>query len=217
MKNGHKRILVTLLMLMLLTGCGKEAAPAPVEEAPAAAPTLVTIEADGREYTFEDADGKDLPQLLEQAGITLGAHDLLLVAPDQVFPGELRLQLRRTYNVTVIVAAENFADSIRHAAVLTEGTVADAIAAVGLELGDNSFVSHELDAPLTDGMEIIISGDKLLLQADPLDPADPEGTEPADPSAKTIVSIEVYEDCDGSGHGIKIITYSDGTQEEVPF
>ena len=34
---------------------------------------------------------------------------------------------------------------------------------------------------------------------------------------KTIVSVKVYEDCDGSGHGVKVITYSDGTQKEVPF
>ncbi len=36
-------------------------------------------------------------------------------------------------------------------------------------------------------------------------------------SGRTVVSVEVYEDCDGSGHGVKVITYSDGTQEEVPF
>lgn len=34
---------------------------------------------------------------------------------------------------------------------------------------------------------------------------------------KEIVSVQIYEDCDGSGHGVKVITYSDGTQEEVPF
>lgn len=34
---------------------------------------------------------------------------------------------------------------------------------------------------------------------------------------KTVVSVEYYDDCDGSGHGIKVITYSDGTMEEVPY
>ena len=49
-------------------------------------------------------------------------------------------------------------------------------------------------------------------------PTEPEPTEPkpTEPE-KTIVSVEVYEDCDGSGHGVKVITYSDGTQEEVYF
>lgn len=34
---------------------------------------------------------------------------------------------------------------------------------------------------------------------------------------KTIVSTEYYDDCDGSGHGIKVITYSDGSMEEIPY
>ena len=34
---------------------------------------------------------------------------------------------------------------------------------------------------------------------------------------KTVVKTEYYEDCDGSGHGVKIITYSDGTQKEIPY
>ncbi len=46
----------------------------------------------------------------------------------------------------------------------------------------------------------------------------PATTKPAPTtSGRTIVNIEIYEDCDGSGHGVKVITYSDGTQEEVPF
>ena len=36
-------------------------------------------------------------------------------------------------------------------------------------------------------------------------------------SQKTVVSVQKYDDCDGSGHGVKIITYSDGTQEEEYF
>lgn len=47
----------------------------------------------------------------------------------------------------------------------------------------------------------------------------PPATEPPAPPAteRYVVSVEVYEDCDGSGHGVKVITYSDGTQEEVYF
>ena len=45
---------------------------------------------------------------------------------------------------------------------------------------------------------------------------EPKPTEPTEPE-RTIVSVEIYEDCDGSGHGVKVITYSDGTQEEVYF
>lgn len=49
-------------------------------------------------------------------------------------------------------------------------------------------------------------------------PTEPKPTEPKPTTpAKTIVSEETYLDCDGSGHGVKVITYSDGSQEEVPF
>ena len=47
-------------------------------------------------------------------------------------------------------------------------------------------------------------------------PTPTKPTEPTKPQ-KEIASIQIYEDCDGSGHGVKVITYTDGTQEEVPF
>lgn len=34
---------------------------------------------------------------------------------------------------------------------------------------------------------------------------------------KEIVDIRYYDDCDGSGHGVKVITYSDGSTEEVEY
>ncbi len=34
---------------------------------------------------------------------------------------------------------------------------------------------------------------------------------------RTIVNKEDYPDCDGSGHGVIVYTYSDGTQEEVTY
>ena len=50
----------------------------------------------------------------------------------------------------------------------------------------------------------------------------PAATQPSEPETTTaparyVVSEEYYDDCDGSGHGVKIITYSDGTQEEIPY
>ena len=47
-------------------------------------------------------------------------------------------------------------------------------------------------------------------------PTTPPASAPTEP-ARTIVNVEYYYDCDGSGHGVKVITYSDGTQEEVEF
>jgi len=240
MKNVFPKIIMTILALIMMLGmftaCNSDPVSAPAIENDidaaadtAAASTVVTIKADGKRITFEDATGKSVQQLLDQAGITLNAGDTLSVVPGQIFPGDLTLQVLRQHAVTVVVAAKDSEQNIRHTAVLMEGTVADAIAAVGVELAENHSVNFELNKALADGMEIIISGEPLPEEPTVATPTDPSpdptvSTESSDPttpnsnsSGKTIVSIEVYEDCDGSGHGIKVITYSDGTQEEVMF
>lgn len=215
------------MMLIMLTACGSEKTGAPAVEETADAPlyaatepVVIVLEADGQRFTFENAAGTEIQELLKQAGITLEEGDTLSFAPDQAFPGSITLHVLRQHTVTVWVVAES---NFRHSAVLMEGTVADAIAAVGVELAENQTVNFALNTPLEDGMEIIVSGASLQQEPEPEPPTEPEVTEPepeaptVDHSGKTIVSIDVYEDCDGSGHGIKIITYSDGTQEEVLF
>ncbi len=49
------------------------------------------------------------------------------------------------------------------------------------------------------------------------DDDDDDDDDDSSSGGRTVVSVQVYEDCDGSGHGVKVITYSDGTQEEVYF
>lgn len=227
---------VLSLLLTMLTACGGSGGGtgdgvAPTEETTqgtAGAPIVISFAVDGGCVTFEDASGKSTQQLLEQAGITLNDGDMLSVVPEQSFPGNLAFQVIRQHTVSVLVIEEDPAQSVRHTAVLMEGTVADAIAAVGVELTEESSINYTLNTPLADGMEILIRGNSLTevpivpVPTEPVDPTDPsDPTEPTDPGTeqpgKTIVSIEIYEDCDGSGHGIKVITYSDGTQEEVIF
>lgn len=51
-------------------------------------------------------------------------------------------------------------------------------------------------------------------------PVDDGGGQPAEPDpvdTREVVSTEYYYDCDGSGHGVMVITYSDGSQDEVAF
>lgn len=57
--------------------------------------------------------------------------------------------------------------------------------------------------------------DAVVEEVPATEAAEAQSTEEA--TEKTVVSVEVYEDCDGSGHGVKVITYSDGTQEEEAF
>ena len=57
--------------------------------------------------------------------------------------------------------------------------------------------------------------DAVVEEVPATEAAEAQSTE--DATEKTVVRGEVYEDCDGSGHGVKVITYSDGTQEEEAF
>lgn len=273
--------LILVLSLGMLTGCGKQEeevnalVDAAVEAALADAvvPITVTIDADGKQLTIEQADGMRIQQLLDQAKITLKEGDVLSFDTNQVIGGDLLIRVLRTCHVTVTVTAEDPAQSISYHAVLTGGTVADAIAAVGVKINEKQTANHKMEDALLDNMEIIISTvkteQKKVAETEPAEtteagtgeddsyddeddwyeedwsdddwydddwyeepattppateppatepPAtEPPATEPPTEPERYVVSEEIYEDCDGSGHGVKVITYSDGTQEEVYF
>lgn len=200
----------------------------------AASPTVVTIEADGRQFIIEDTEGKTARQILTQAGITLNEGDVLTVIPDQTITGNITIQVLRRCTVTIVVLGKKSKDDVTYTTVLIGGNVADALASVGVELAEDQTVNFEMDQALENGMEIVVSkGDKDSSKntgssssssgsgssGSGSSSGGSSGSEEDSDSGneRTIVSIEIYEDCDGSGHGVKVITYSDGTQEEVPF
>ncbi len=155
--------LSVMLVLSLMNACGNMGAANnntdPTAPETVVTASVVTLIADGRQITIEDAAGKTVSQLLEQARITLGAGDMLVLSPEQMLGGQ------------------NLVISVKKAT------------------------------------DVVIP--------DPTDPTDPNPTDPTKPTPdnqeRVVVSVEIYEDCDGSGHGVKIITYSDGTQEEEYF
>ena len=258
MKRKFLKLTAALLVLVLATafsGCNSsqpdmdavvDAAVKAALEA-AAAPATVTFEVDGRRVTLEEAQGKTAAQLLELAEITLQPGDILSLAADQTVTGSITIQVLRRVRVVVVAAGAEPTDDVYCAVVLPGGTVADALAAAGVEVAEEQTVNHPLDTVLTDGMEIAVytevaetvpptteapapntgntgNGGGTAHVPNPPAPTQPAPTEPAPTEApaptqpkRTVVSVEIYEDCDGSGHGVKVITYSDGTQEEVPF
>lgn len=200
----------------------------------------VTIEADGKQVTLEDASGKTVRQLLDQAGIALNDGDLLTLSPDQVFAGDMTLQVLRYCTVTILVE-ESGSD---YTVALLGGTVADALAEAGITLEEYHTVNFAQDQLLENGMEIVISGEEPPEETEATEPektysgggssgsssggSSSSGSSGGSSSSdskpetetkpqKTVVSVQYYDDCDGSGHGVKVITYSDGTQEEVPY
>ena len=252
-------ILSLVMAVSLFTACGAKEAQNPTE--PAAAYALdtkvmapsVTLVADGHEITVEDTAGKTLQQLLDQARLTVEDGDLLTVDPAQTLDDTLVVRLIRKCTVTIATDAQE--GQTRWVLTAMEGTVADALEAAGIRLEENQIVNFDLEAPLADGMEILITREIVEEETEPEEtepaptapaapstpkptepkpkptepkptepkptepkPTEPKPTEPAPTEPeRTIVSVEVYEDCDGSGHGVKVITYSDGTQEEVYF
>lgn len=236
-------ILLVGISLSLFAACEAEDA----EEV--AAPTAVTIKVDGREITIENAEDKSVQELLDEAGIQVNEGDEISVAPDQILTGNLTIQLLRRCTVTVMNAVKKTQCSV----VIVGGTVADAIAAAGMELGDDQTVNFDLDKTLENEMGIVISEKKeektqtdkspssdtskpstskpstskpstskpssskpSATKPKPVAPTTKPAPKPTTPK-KTVVSVVRYDDCDGSGHGVKVITYSDGTQEEVPY
>ena len=104
----------------------------------------------------------------------------------------------------------------------TEGKTLEQLleqARITLDEGDVLTLSPELT--LDDNLTIqVMQATAQPTPTEPEEPTQPETTEPETKPAsteRTVVSVEVYNDCDDSGHGVKVITYSDGTQEEVYF
>lgn len=261
-------ILMVVMVATIFSACGSSSNPAPVA-APletVAIPTTVVIHADGQEITVENANGKTFRQLLAQANIVLNEDDMLFVDPDQVLPDQLTLQVRRKCTILVLVEMEEPQENESYTAVLMGGTVADALAALDLEIAEDQMVNFDLDKPLENNMAIVITQVEVVEETQPEEtepeetepeetepsysdsnnsdsnytpaptepapttpaptapaPTEPKPTEPAptEPAPtepqRTVVSVEEYLDCDGSGHGVRVITYSDGTQEEVYF
>ena len=277
-------VLALIMMVTMLCACGNQKdaeevnalVDAAVQAAldSAAAHTSVTIEADGMTITVEEAEGKSIQQLLDEANITLNDGDVLSLSPYYVTAGNITISVLRKCSVLVVVADEDPLADMCYTAVLQGGTVADALKAVGVELAEDQETNFALDSALEDGMEIIISVKEEIPETEAAEETEAtEATKPKETTSSSsskpnssssasttkpatkpttkptaapttapttaatvapttapttaptappateryVVSVDIYEDCDGSGHGVKVITYSDGTQEEVAF
>ena len=246
-------VIFTVLLIINLCSCSDNESK---NDSADSAKSLI-IEVDGKNITIEEAEGKTIQQLLEDAKISLGDGDVLSLDTDVKLTDNMVVKILRQADVTI----EDTINGFEYTVVLTGATVSDALSAAGIKLADDHVVNYKLDKALEDGMKIVVS---IKEEPETTEPHTEESednnhyynnnsnsnsgytppapvvtnppvtnppqttkpkvtkaptTKPAEPttSGRTVVSVEIYEDCDGSGHGVKVITYSDGTQEEVAF
>jgi uncharacterized protein YabE (DUF348 family)/3D (Asp-Asp-Asp) domain-containing protein len=111
----------------------------------------VTVTADGKSHTVTVHYGDTLGDAISKAGVTYGSDDVLSADKDQAVTGDTSVSITRYYHVAVTADGET--DSL----LVKEGDVASALSEASVKLGDDDLVNEELDAALTEGMEIKVS------------------------------------------------------------
>lgn len=242
MKNSTTKLTALFLLLLLsitmLCSCNDD-----VTETATNVDVPVVINVDGKNITVENTANQTIKQLLKKANIEITDGDIVSIDTDSLISQSITINILRKCEVTVKDEINNKECTV----ILVGATVKEAITVAGIDLPENYSINHKLSAALEDGMEIIISEKEEpetttententntnnnhytppVTKPSVTKPATtkppvttPPTTKPTAPTTtgRTVVSVDIYEDCDGSGHGVKIITYSDGTQEEVPF
>lgn len=105
----------------------------------------------GETVSLTARKGATVEEALGENGITLGEEDL--VSPDRnlVVTAALTVDIKRCCHVTV------FFDGREEQVMLYGGTVSDALKEAGLRFTQDMACSESTDAPLTDGMELVIT------------------------------------------------------------
>ena len=106
-----------------------------------------SVTADGKVKTVSLHYGDTVAQALSQADVTLGKNDVVTPQPAEKVTAGTDIQIKRKFSVSIT------ADGQTKSALVSEGTVAQALA----ELGSEDIVSVKKDAAVTEGMKITVS------------------------------------------------------------
>ena len=183
--------------------------------------SVVNIISGDKRVTVEDCDGLSVSEILAKANIELTNGQIVTIDDEQVMGDDLTIRILEPLKVTIVINQGQFNEK-KTVVDLYSGTVGDALKSAGITLDDGDTINYNVEAEVTDGMKVLISPSKEPVvteaagntkEADATEKPQPSQT--VETTAKTVVSTVDVPDCDGSGHGAKIITYSDGSQEEV--
>ena len=194
---------------------------------------FVKVKADGKLYK-EFTDTKTVKELLSQLGISLGKRDRVSNnLKDPVSDGMQLVINRVTVKKETEIQDLPFERKQEQTSDLEVGTTRIKQAGVSGEKEltyrvvyvDGAEESREIikeNVTKEPVDEIILSGTRPRQTETP--PAPAANSEPSNGGAnavqdsgavseRTVVSVQNMDDCDGSGHGVRITKYSDGTEE----
>lgn len=232
--------ILLILSMLILCSCNNDVSTDTTDEA---VPFIINV--DGKNITVENPADKTIEYLLKKANIKINDGDIVSVDTDSVISEGIIINILRKCEVTVkdeinntectvVLIGATVKEAITAAGVeLPENYSLNHKLNATLE-NNMEIIISEKEEPETTTEEAgedsnsnnqhytpSVTKPSATKPATTTKPTTttPATTKPSAPttSGRTVVSVEVYEDCDGSGHGVKVITYSDGTQEEVPF
>lgn len=183
----------------------------------------VILQADGEENAVYTG-AETVQEFLEEQGITLGENDRISPELTDAIEDGMKIKVQR-----VEIKEETVTEEIPFD---TETQNSSSLAAGKTQVKQSGAKgSKEVTYQVTyvDGKEESREAISEEVTKDPVNEIIVKGTKQQSSSSgggsrgnssgggKTVVSTEYYDDCDGSGHGIKVIYYSDGSVQEVPY
>lgn len=171
----------------------------------------VKLTVDGEEKQLITS-AKNVSELLSECDIKLGEDDRINVAYDAV-PAENDSIVIERVNVKTVTEKEAvaFETKTEYSSTLYQGQ-----SSVKQE-GVNGEKEVTYEVTYVDNVEESRKQVSEVVTKEPVDEIILQGTKKNASSGKTVVSREQVYDCDGSGHGYWIITYSDGTVSYQDF
>ncbi len=171
----------------------------------------VSLTVDGEEKQLITS-AKNVAGLLSECDIKLGEDDRINVADDALLAENDSIVIERV-NVKTVTEKEAvaFATKTEYSSTLYQGQ-----SSVKQE-GVNGEKEVTYEVTYVDNVEESRKQVSEVVTKEPVDEIILQGTKKKASSGKTVVSREQVYDCDGSGHGYWIITYSDGSVSYEDF
>lgn len=94
--------------------------------------------------------GETVANVLEQAGVTVGANDMVLPSADTAVTDGMQIAVKRKYNVNIT------ADGKTASQIVMEGSVAEALRQAGVSLGEEDIVSPAAASSVGEGMNLTV-------------------------------------------------------------